>query len=489
MAPKFSLVLSVTRQAPELIVPARPTPRELKQLSDIDDQESFRFPIPVIFLYKNNSASSPPVLKEKDPVKVIKEAISEALVYYYPFASRLIEGPNRKLMVDCNGEGILFLEAEGNFKLEQLGGAIQPPCPYLEQLIYNIPDSEGILGCPLLLIQRRLAATEQAERQSSTAYPSAWRSSSKPLVPRGAACTVDATISLPYTRILPVHNSVGVALNHNSFALVISIGIVHVLAIGILQIGGFKGRDDGVTRLMCGGFTLAIRFNHAMCDASGLMQFVKTMEKMARDTFITTNPNEMDHKSFYFGPNEVRVLKNQLPLHLRNCSTFGLLAACMWRCRTIAHQPDPKDTVQFSCLVNARAKNYKMDIPSGYYGNAVAFPAVHSKVGALCNNPLGYAVALVKKAKAEMGEEHIRSAADLMEVKGRRPRYAIKGNYIVSDLSKVGFDRIDLGWGKPVFAGIAGAKSIFSFLNRYQKEDGETGTLIPIRFPRPSMKI
>ena len=95
MAPKFSLVLSVTRQAPELIVPARPTPRELKQLSDIDDQESFRFHIPVIFLYKNNSASLPPVLKEKDPVNVIKEAISEALVYYYPFAGRLIEGPNR----------------------------------------------------------------------------------------------------------------------------------------------------------------------------------------------------------------------------------------------------------------------------------------------------------------------------------------------------------------------------------------------------------
>lgn len=434
MAPKFSLVLSVTRQAPELIVPARPTPRELKQLSDIDDQESFRFHIPVIFLYKNNSASLPPVLKEKDPVKVIKEAISEALVYYYPFAGRLIEGPNRKLMVDCNGEGILFLEAEANFKLEQLGGAIQPPCPYLEQLTYNVPGSEGILGCPLLLIQ--------------------------------------------------------------------------------------------VTRLMCGGFTLAIRFNHTMCDASGLVQFVKTIEEMATgantpslfpvwqrkrlcarnppqvtnvhleyeeinnnsDTFITTNPNEMDHKSFYFGPKEVRVLKNQLPLHLRNCSTFELLAACMWRCRTIALQLDPKDTVQFSCLVSARAKDYKMDIPSGYYGNAVAFPAVHSKVGALCNNPLGYAVALVKKAKAEMSEEHIRSAADLMEVKRRRPRHAIKGNYIVSDLSKVGFDRIDLGWGKPVFAGIAGAKSIFSFLNRYQKEDGETGILIPIRLPRPSMK-
>lgn len=58
---------------------------------------------------------------------------------------------------------------------------------------------------------------------------------------------MDATISLPYTRILPVHNSVGAALNHHSFALVISIGIVHVLAIGILQIGRSNDRDDGVS--------------------------------------------------------------------------------------------------------------------------------------------------------------------------------------------------------------------------------------------------
>lgn len=37
-----------------------------------------------------------------------------------------------------------------------------------------------------------------------------------------------------------------------------------------------------VTRLMCGGFTLAIHFNHTMCDELGLVQFVKTIQEMAR---------------------------------------------------------------------------------------------------------------------------------------------------------------------------------------------------------------
>ncbi|ESR59505.1 hypothetical protein CICLE_v10017548mg, partial [Citrus x clementina] len=150
--------LSVTRQAPELIVPARPTPRELKQLSDMDDQESLRFQIPGILFYKNNPSSSPTVQKEKIPLWWIAS------------------------------EGILLLKAEANFKLEQLGDAVQPPYPYLEQLLCNVPGSHGILGCPLLLIQ--------------------------------------------------------------------------------------------VTR--CGGFILALRFNHTMCDAIGLVQFLKTIEEMAR---------------------------------------------------------------------------------------------------------------------------------------------------------------------------------------------------------------
>ncbi|KAK9221203.1 hypothetical protein WN944_009629 [Citrus x changshan-huyou] len=67
MVSKFSQVLFVTRQA-------RPKPLEVKQLSDIDDQESLRF--------------------------------------QYPLAGRLKEGYNRMLMVECNAEGVLFIEAD-----------------------------------------------------------------------------------------------------------------------------------------------------------------------------------------------------------------------------------------------------------------------------------------------------------------------------------------------------------------------------------------
>ncbi|BBH02714.1 HXXXD-type acyl-transferase family protein [Prunus dulcis] len=133
---------------PELITPAKPTPIETKQLSDIDDQDGLRFHFPVIMSYKNN-----PSMKGNDAVMVIREALSRALVYYYPLAGRLREGPNRKLMVECNGEGVLFIEANADVTLEQLGDRILPPCPVLEEFLYNPPGSDGILSCPLLLVQ------------------------------------------------------------------------------------------------------------------------------------------------------------------------------------------------------------------------------------------------------------------------------------------------------------------------------------------------
>lgn len=150
--PAPCLAFHVKRCEPELIVPEKPTPHELKSLSDIDDQEGLRFQVPFIWSYKNNSIISPS-MKGKDPVKVIREALGKALVYYYPLAGRLVEGYNRMLFVDCNGEGVLFIEADADISLEKLGNSIQPPCPFLHEVLFDVPGSDGILGGPLLLIQ------------------------------------------------------------------------------------------------------------------------------------------------------------------------------------------------------------------------------------------------------------------------------------------------------------------------------------------------
>ncbi|KAL0463043.1 UNVERIFIED_CONTAM: Benzyl alcohol O-benzoyltransferase [Sesamum latifolium] len=143
-----ALTFKVTRQNPELIPPAKPTPHEFKPLSDIDDQEGFRFQIPVIQFYRRN-----PAMDGKDPVKVIRDAVARTLVFYYPFAGRLREMAGRKLVVECTGEGVLFIEADADVRLQQFGGALHPPFPWLEELLYDVPGSDGVVNCPLLLIQ------------------------------------------------------------------------------------------------------------------------------------------------------------------------------------------------------------------------------------------------------------------------------------------------------------------------------------------------
>ncbi|ERM94785.1 hypothetical protein AMTR_s00011p00264480 [Amborella trichopoda] len=131
-----------------LVTPSRPTPYEIKPVSDIDDQESLRFQMSVIEFYGKD-----PKMDGRDPARVVWDALSESLVYYYPYAGRLVEGEKRKLSVECSGEGVLFVEGDADVSLEEFGDALHPPFPCWERLLIHVPGSDGVIGCPLLFIQ------------------------------------------------------------------------------------------------------------------------------------------------------------------------------------------------------------------------------------------------------------------------------------------------------------------------------------------------
>ncbi|XP_074346786.1 benzyl alcohol O-benzoyltransferase-like, partial [Apium graveolens] len=417
------LSYKVKRRPPELITPEKPTPREYKLLSDIDDQQSLRFQLPMIQFTARNELM---MRKNVDPVNVIRVALAKTLVFYYPFAGRLREGAGRKLMVECTGEGVMFVEADADVTVEQFGSPVMPPLPCSDELLFDVPGSSGILDCPLIHMQ--------------------------------------------------------------------------------------------VTRFKCGGFAHALRVNHTMCDAAGIVQFVTALSEIARGADVpsllpvwqrellfardpprvsyahreydeeisiesTMIPPDLEHRYFFFGPNEFHALRRFLPCNLTKCSTFEVLTASLWRCRTIALQVDPEEEVRIICLANARA-SFNPPLPNGYYGNTFAFPVAITKAkNMISHHSIELAVKLIKKAKADVNEEYMRSVADLMVMRNR-PHFTMHNTFVVSNVTRDrdGVGHVDLGWGKAVYAGLLPVMA--SFYVPFKNKKGENGILVPICLPR-----
>ncbi|KAI5010341.1 hypothetical protein ZWY2020_012478 [Hordeum vulgare] len=361
------------RSAPELVAPARPTPHEIKTLFHIDDFSECRYYASAIEFFSRD-----PTVDNVHPARSIVAALAAALVYYYPIAGRLREIPGGKLVVDCTGEGVVFVEADADVSLEELGG--QPHYPCAEEFVCDA------------LVERGSGAVDVVGR------PLFYMQSSKTVL----------------------------------------------------------GDHDDVD-----------------------------------DPMLLTPTEDMVGQYLCFGPKELGALRRHVNM-AQPCTTFELLAAFLWRCRTAALGYRPGQRVRLVLRVDARGNHRcKLDppIPRGYYGNAVLRPMAEARVDDLCSRPLGHAVGLVRKAKLCGTEEHFRFMVDMMASARTDERLvASRRVFHVSDLTRLGqADKFNFGWATRVGGGLPRI-GISSFLMACKNENGEDTVVVPMLLPRHAME-
>ncbi|KAH6767576.1 hypothetical protein C2S52_018559 [Perilla frutescens var. hirtella] len=236
-----------------------------------------------------------------------------------------------------------------------------------------------------------------------------------------------------------------------------------------------------------------------MYDAAGIFQFMSAVSEVARGSTTPSvppvwerhilsgcdnsrsvsfmHPHEYDvisssdttvQRSFFFSAADISALRRSLPPHLQNCSKFDMVAAYAWRCRTISISCKPDEETKFVCAMDIR-KRIKPPLPVGYYGN----------------------LELVRKAKSEATEL---SVTDVMEMIDQPLTMTSGMIYVVSNLTRLGFEKLEFGWGKAVYGGVA--KSIgdwipqqpswyYSYKNKMGKEEG---IMVPVSLPFNAME-
>ncbi|CAD5191646.1 unnamed protein product [Musa acuminata subsp. malaccensis] len=134
---------AVTRTSRSFVAPCEETPRGSLGLSFIDREPVFRYVVRSLHVFRHG----------REPARVIREALSKALVKYYPFAGRFADDPDGggEVRVACTGEGVWFVEAKTDCSLEDMNH-LGPPLVIPEDALLPMPSPElNPLDVPLMM--------------------------------------------------------------------------------------------------------------------------------------------------------------------------------------------------------------------------------------------------------------------------------------------------------------------------------------------------
>ncbi|TQD69309.1 hypothetical protein C1H46_045158, partial [Malus baccata] len=381
--------LRVKQGEPTLVSPAVETEKGLYFLSNLD--QNIAVTVRTIYCFKSDDKGN------DEAGEVIKDALKKVLVHYYPLAGRLAISAEGKLIVDCTGEGAVFVEAETDCAIEEIGDTTRPDPETLGKLVYDVPGAKNILEMPPLVVQ--------------------------------------------VTKFKCGGFSLGLCMNHCMFD-----------GIGAMEFVNSWGKIARGLPLTAPPF-----LDRSILKARNPPRIEYPHHEFSEITGTSsTNKDLCEEKMLYrsFGFDSEKLEKLKMKARedgaLENCTTFEALSAFVWKARTRALNLLPEQQIKLLFAVDGRPK-FRPPLPKGYFGNGIVLTNSICQAGDLLDKPLSNAVGLVQDAIKMVTDSYMRSAIDYFELTRARPSLA--STLLITTWSKLSFYTTDFGWGEPVLSG------------------------------------
>ncbi|KAM6586062.1 hypothetical protein CsatB_013064 [Cannabis sativa] len=343
---------------------------------------------------------------------VMKQALSKALVPFYPMAGRLRRDDDGRIEIDCNADGVLFVEAESNFVIDDFGDFA--PTPELRRLIPPVDYSGGIASYPLLVLQ------------------------------------------VTYFRCGGV--SLGVGMQHHAADGFSGLHFVNTwsdMARGLdLTIPPFIDRT-----LLRARDPPKATFDH-----------IEYKPPPAMKTTTATNSPQSTPENTTHAVGMYKLTKEQVAMlkgkskedgNTVNYSSYEMLSGHVWRCVCKARGlPDDQDTKLY--IATDGRSRLQPPLPPGYFGNVIFTSTPLAVAGDLMSKPTWYAASRIHDALVRMDNEYLRSALDFLEVQPNlsalvRGAHTFKcPNLGITSWVRLPIHDADFGWGRPIFMGPGG---------------------------------
>ncbi|KAJ7523376.1 hypothetical protein O6H91_18G049200 [Diphasiastrum complanatum] len=359
-------------------------------------------------------------------------------------AGRLSRDENGRIEINCNGAGVLLVEATADACIDDFGQFA--PDPVFQQLIPYVDYTQDIASYPLLVLQvtffrcggASLGVGMQhhvADGMSGIHFINTWAA-----MARGEGLEVPPYID---RTLLRARSPPTPRFAH----------IEYKPPPPLLTAQPEAGKPTSANGIAANGHSQAngSLSNGAAAAANHAVSYTKDQAEPAFSVGV-----------FKFSKDELQRLKAKAidEDNLFSYSSYEMLSGHIWKSLCKARGLVDEQETKLYIATDGRAR-LRPSLPPGYFGNVIFTATPMATVGDLLSKPLHFAAAEIHRVVAMMDDEYLRSALDFLELQPdlsklvRGAHTFTSPNLGITSWARLPVYDADFGWGRPIFMGPA----------------------------------